>query len=342
MGKRSTVYNNIVTEEKLKLVNEENIELMDEWVEYLQSIDRSPKTINGYINDFRIWMVWSLENNKNKCFFNITKRDVIKFQNYCLNLGHSPSRVRRLRSTLSSISNYIENILDEDVPDFKNVVNKVPAPSLTTVREKLVLSMEQFEELLEKLVNDEQYQIACALALAGFSGARKSELSRFKMWYFDEENVSNGLYQTPEKIKTKGRGSHGKMLTKWTIKKYFEPYLILWKDYREKNGIDSEWLFVTKDSNGNYIQAKVSTMNSWADIISRYLGETYYFHSSRHLFVTNLVRAQVPSQIIKEIVGWNGIELISTYSDIEASEEFGKYFSDDGIKESQEGSINNI
>jgi integrase len=341
MGKRSTVYNNIVGD-KYELVNEDNQELLEEWKEYMTSVDRSQKTIRGYESDYKIWAVFCYENCKDKYFVDITKRDIIKFQNYCLKLGHSPSRVRRLRSTLSSLSNYIENILDDEYPDFRNIINKIEAPSLTTVREKLVLSMDQFEELLGKLVEDKHYQEACALALAGFSGARKSELYRFKVSYFDDKNIKNGLYENPEKIKTKGRGNNGKMLTKWTIRKYFEPYLKLWIEQREIDNINSEWLFVTKDSNRDYIQAKVSTLNSWADTISKYLGERYYFHSSRHLFVTNLVRAQIPSQIIKEIVGWNGIELISTYSDIEASEEFSKYFSDEGIKESTEGSINNL
>ena len=74
----------------------------------------------------KIFLVWILEYAKNKEFVDINKRDLIKFQGYCLNtLGHSPNRVRTMRSAISSLSIYIENILDDVYPDFRNIVNKI-------------------------------------------------------------------------------------------------------------------------------------------------------------------------------------------------------------------------
>jgi integrase len=341
MGKRSTVYNNIVGD-KYELVNEDNQELLEEWKEYMTSVDRSQKTIDSYSGDFKIWCVWNFENNKDKFFVEITKRDVIKFQNYCLKLGHSPSRVRRLRSTLSSLSNYIENILDDDFPNFRNIINKIEAPSLTKVREKLVLSEEEVIKLLDGLVENGYIQQACYFALAAYCGARKSELLRFKIDFFNDEFVENGLYATPEKIKTKGRGTNGKMLTKYTIKKYFDPYLELWKVERDRLEIDSEWLFVTKE-NHEWVGAKISTANSFADTASKILGDTVYSHSFRHALCTALYHANIPAEIVKDLFGWAGVGMVSLYTDVEGSDEFGKYFGDDGVKEnSDNGSLNNL
>ena len=56
---RTTVYNNITTEEKIAKINENNIWLIDEFLEYLASVDRSPKTINAYRNDLHIFFVWN-------------------------------------------------------------------------------------------------------------------------------------------------------------------------------------------------------------------------------------------------------------------------------------------
>lgn len=42
---RKTVYNNITSEEKLAKVNPENIQLGDDFLEYLTSIDRAKTTV---------------------------------------------------------------------------------------------------------------------------------------------------------------------------------------------------------------------------------------------------------------------------------------------------------
>ena len=65
---RSTVYNNIVTPEKLSQVNPENIQLGKDFLEYLSSVDRSKTTIDAYANDLKIFWVWLLENCNNKFF----------------------------------------------------------------------------------------------------------------------------------------------------------------------------------------------------------------------------------------------------------------------------------
>ena len=82
---RFTVYNHIVTDEKYAKINKDNIELMDDWIEYLQSIDRAPQTLHAYRNDLKVFFTWNLEFNGNKFFPDLTKREVAKFQNHALN-----------------------------------------------------------------------------------------------------------------------------------------------------------------------------------------------------------------------------------------------------------------
>jgi integrase len=305
---------------------------LKEWVAYLNGTSKSDETIKQYVNNFKIWAVWNMENANDKFFTDMTKRDIINFQGYCLNdLKHSPARVRSLRSMLSSLSNYVEAILDDEYPKFRNIINKIEAPVLEKVREKLVMETSEVEKLLQDLIDKKKYQQACYFALAVYSGARKSELLRFKVDFFQDEYIKNGLYCTPEKVKTKGRSKLGKQLTKYTIAKFFRPFLDLWLEERKRLGIESEWLFVTKDKDGKYIQAKVSTANSWARMISGVLEEDMYFHSCRHNLCTYLVAANIPAEIIRELFGWSSQDLIRVYSDREASEDFNKYFSDDGV-----------
>jgi len=336
---RTTQYNHITTPELINKIYEENKELYEDFLSYLSSIDRSIRTINSYRSDLEIFFVWNLEHNKNKDFITITKREFSKFQDYALNTWMwSPNRVRRVKSTISSLSNYIENILDEEIKfkGYRSIIKKIENPVNEPVREKTIVSEEEIDKLLSDLVLSEDYQKACVVSLAAMSGARKSELLRFKVDFFKEENVVfNSLFKTP-KIITKGRGK-GKLLNKYVLLD-FKYYFDLWMKKRSELGIENEWLFVTKHNN-EWLQMKVSTLDGWVVGFTTMLGSPFYFHMLRHYLCTKLSKLMLPPAIIKEYFGWNSQEMIQHYDDRDASEDFGKYFTKDGIVEGKEGSI---
>ena len=338
---RKTVYNDIVNDELYGQVNPDNKLLLEEFLQYMQSIGRSELTIINYKSDIKIHYMWNLNNNKNNHFTEITKRNVMQYQNWLMNtLNLSPSRVRRLRSSLSSMSNFIETVLDDDFPNFRNIINTIPAPDSQPVREKTVFEDEELEELLNILTEKEMHQEACALALAMNSGARKAELGRFKVDFFTPDNIVHGsLYRTPEKIRTKGRG--GKMLTKYILVAPFQPYLDRWMEERKSLNIDSEYLLVTK-SEGEWSQIKVSTLDSWAQRFNQYIDKHFYWHSNRHYFTTNLSKSNIPAEVIKQIVGWDSVEMVATYNDTSIDDELGKYFDEGGIKEVEQKSLSDL
>lgn len=55
MAGRSTVYNSITSPEKLENCNKFNIELGNEFIDYLKSVDRAETTIKQYISDLNIF-----------------------------------------------------------------------------------------------------------------------------------------------------------------------------------------------------------------------------------------------------------------------------------------------
>lgn len=262
---RKTVYNNIATDEKMAQVNPENIQLGNDFIEYLTSIDRAKSTIESYKADLRVIWILILDLANNRFFVELSKRDIVKIQNHCLNVfGWSPARMRRVKSTMSSLSNYVESMLDDEFEDYRPIVRKIENPPACAVREKTVLEDKQLENLLEYLVEKKKYDKACMLAMAMHNGRRKSELPRMKASYFTEENIIYGsLYRTPETVTTKGRGSRGKQLTIYTLKNGFQKYLDLWLKYREEHNITSEWLIPRKE-NGVYLdeQVPITTMDS--------------------------------------------------------------------------------
>jgi len=338
---RSTVYNQITTPELIKQIHKENIKLYEDFLSYLASINRSVRTIDSYRNDLEIFFCWNFNENNNKDFIDITKREFARFQNHALNTWEwSPKRTRRVKSTLSSLSNYIENILDEEpkYKEYRSIVRKIEDPSNVAVREKTVVSDDEIDRLLSVLVEQREYQKACVVALAAMSGARKSELLRFKVEFFVDENIIfDSLYKTP-KIITKGRGK-GTLLHKYVLLD-FKYYLDLWLEHRKELGIDSEWLFVSKQD-GEWNQMKISTLDSWTNKFTKILGASFYFHMLRHYLCTKLLKLSLPQNIVQEYFGWSSAEMLNIYNDIDASDEFGKYFTKDGIQ-GKEGSLGDL
>ena len=327
---RKTKMNNITTPELLQQVNPKNIQLLKDFLSYLKAVQRSETTIHGYENDIQIAWVWCLQNNDNKYFIDWSKRNVLAYQNWLLGDNeNSPARVRRLKAALSSLSNYIVSVLDDEYPNFKNIINKVENPVNQPVREKTVWEDSELEELLDKLTERKKYEQACYLALAMYSGRRKSELCRFKTSDFSKENlVCGGALYKSSPIRTKGRGG-GKYIPCYTLAKKFQPYLDAWLDTREKMNIESEWLF--PDKNNPSESVKTSTVNSWSNTFSRLAGRPAYIHSLRHYFTTSLAKAGIPDGVIQSIIAWDSSDMVRLYTDLDADEQIGMYFKDGEI-----------
>lgn len=329
---RETVVNKIVTKHDFNNVIPENKQLMYDFLDYLKAVDRSTNTIHQYENDLKIFFCYNLVYNDNKKFVEITKRDFMKFQSHALNEWKwSSSRLRRVKACISSLSNYIECILDEE-PEFTgyhSIIHKIESPILKPRREKTILSDNEINIVLDTLVKNEQYQCACIFALAAFSGARRSELLRFKVHYFDDENIMENaaLYRTPEKIVTKGRGSSGKSLYKYTLLD-FKKYYDLWINERRKRGIESEMLFVNK----NGLPLSKASLTDFAKDITDILNKPFYFHSLRHQLCTRLFKLGLPADVIQEYFGWDSLDMTSIYNDNDVTDSFGKYFTKEGIK----------
>nr|DAF82083.1 MAG TPA: Integrase [Bacteriophage sp.] len=327
---RKTKMNNITTPELLQQVNPKNIQLLKDFLSYLKAVQRSETTIHGYENDIQIAWVWCLQNNDNKYFIDWNKRNILAYQNWLLGDNeNSPARVRRLKAALSSLSNYIVSVLDDEYPNFKNIINKVENPVNQPVREKTVWEDSELEELLDKLTERKKYEQACYLALAMYSGRRKSELCRFKTSDFSKENlVCGGALYKSSPIKTKGRGG-GKYIPCYTLAKKIQPYLDAWLDTREKMNIESEWLF--PDKNNPSESVKTSTVNSWSNTFSRLAGRPAYIHSLRHYFTTSLAKAGIPDGVIQSIIAWESSDMVRLYTDLDADEQIGMYFKDGEI-----------
>lgn len=343
---RTTVYNEITSAEKLKSVNPDNIQLEEDFLEYLTSIDRAKSTIKQYKANLHVFWCWNLEYNKNIFFVDLTKRQIAKFQSHALNEWNwSPRRIRTVKATISSLSNYIETILDDEYEGYKPIVRKIESPADEAIREKSVFDNEDIQPLLDELVEKQQYMKACFLALALYSGRRKAELTRFKVSYFQDENLICGgaLYKTPEKMVTKGRGQRGKLLDVYVLAKQFKPYLDFWIKKRNELGITSDWLF-PKFKDGEWIDEhiEISMIDSWSRTFSNMLGRPFYPHALRHAFCTNLLEQNLPESVVQTIIGWSSSDMVRLYDDRTADSQLEKFFGAEGIKDIKKTELNDL
>ena len=352
MGRRM-YYQLIATPEKMALVNPANIALRDDFINYMKSLQRSEGTIVGYKSDLNIVLVYILEHCDNIDFAKVKKRQWVGLQSWLIDEHkNSPARVRRIKACVSSLSNYIVNVLQEDgepgFENFRSTIRTIESPRNEPVREKTILTDEDCEYVLKTLVDQKDYEQACFFALAIYSGRRKSELLRYKVEYFNDDHlICNGaLYSTIETIKTKGSGVNGKQIVCYCLAKPFKPYFDLWMQERERLGIESPWLFPNR--NDPLEQRGISSANVWAEKISVILtlfrgkNTTFYCHSARHRLVTMLSKLKVPHAVIKEFINWSDISMVAVYDDNDMTDRFADYFTPDGIKGQESKSLSDL
>ena len=314
---RSTVYNDgLVTDEKWERVSKQNKDLLKDFLDYCKASNKSPATRYQYQQQLKIFFCYLCDNCDNKFFVDLKKRDLIKFSLWLQSdLKVSGSRISTLRSCISSLSSYIEKVLDDEYPTFRNISSVIEISNREPVRDKTIMSQQEMEACLNELVKQKKYQIACYFALLVASGMRKSEAIQMKVSFFEEKNkVLGGMFYLTPFIRTKGKGEQGKQLQKYVAVKLFQPYLDLWLKERKEKGIQNEDLFVTyKD--GNYVPAGVSTVNSWALKIGQITNLDYYNHSSRHFFTTYMKENGFSDSYIQTLVGWASLDMVRRYDD---------------------------
>lgn len=321
---RKTFRNQITSPELWEQVNADTKKLVARFLKE-KSMRSSDGTVAGYESDLHIFLIWNLLENDNKHFTEIRKIEFSDFFSYAIeNLKWGSSRFSRMKSVLSSFSNFIEKYFDESYKDFRNqILKSVESLPKNAVREKTILSEEQVNYIFSKLKENNEIQIACWFALAIASGSRFAELLRFTVDNIDENNLVFGdiFIETNRAIRTKGRGRAGKLLKKYIVKDMFLPYYKVWLEERakilKKNNKEHDFIFIKE--NGDPATEYVARY--WVSKIEEYLGGIpFYPHATRHFLVTYLSRIGLHGDLIIELMGWTAADMLKIYCDLSAKD----------------------
>ena len=326
---RKTVYNDDLSKE-WQVVNKKNQKLLNEFIRYCISNDKSPQTCSQYESQLKVFFCWNYRENEDKFFVDIKKRELVDFFGWGREVGWSPCRLASLRAVLCSLSNYIVRILDEEYPSFRNIVKVLEPIHLEAVREKTIIEKDDIMAGIERLVALGEYQYACFLSLLFSSGMRKAEAAQMKVSFFttEKQDALGGLAYVTPKIRTKGHGARGKQVPRYVFRETFDKYFELWLKEREKLGIEIDDLFVIKSVDGKYQPAKAQNFSHWAVKIGELIGvNSLYCHSLRHAFTTYLKRQNFPTDIVQKIQSWGSADMVARYDDRTESEELDVFFS---------------
>lgn len=324
---RTHIYN-VGVSRNFYLCKEENKRLVNDFIIYISALDRNKSTIDSYKNKLELFFSWNYTYNEDRFFIDLKNRDFIMFINYLkLELNSSINRICSIKSALSSFSSCIELLYDEEYPTFKNRIKNINIGCAQSYLPKTTINNNQLQLILDKLVKEKKYQLACWLSLLASSGCRRSEALQMKVTYFNEEHeVFNGTMYKSDIIRTKGRGCNGKRISKYIIKNSFQPYLDLWLKERRRLKIKNEYLFISH-YRGTYYRGDIGLANSFSNSINRLFDIDYYNHCMRHYFCTKLIEEGIPEDIIIKLFKWSSKDMIKVYSDLNDEVVLDNYFS---------------
>ena len=317
MAGRKTYRKVITSEELTKQINPENIKLMDRYLKNFAT-KRSPNSVIVYKSNLTIFFTWNLLYNDNKLFTEIRKFEMLDFFDFCVTeLKWGSNRFAQAHSSLSSLSDWIENVYDERYPSFRNIVKKIEKLPKEAVRKKSVFKKDELDSLMNWLGEIEKPQEQCLLALIMSSGSRASELLRFTVDIIDENHTAfDELFlETTEDIRVKGRGVNGKYIPRYLIKDIFLPYYKKWLPVREnimnEKGKTHNFLFIRSDGEPAQLSTIRSWMEKWDDVLSKH----WYPHAGRHFWCSYLLSVGLEKQLIQELQAWSSDALVDIYND---------------------------
>jgi integrase/recombinase XerC len=299
-------YVRYATPEKLARVCEANKRHIQKFFNY-KNMNLSDATKKSYENDFNQWLVFIREKYESGAIY---EEDILKllkdedgieemvdliedFVAFCTTvLGNNERRIQR---RLSSISSFFLYLLKKRKIK-ANPLDYIERPSIRAGEKPQIkqtfLTEEQIEEIRKGLkeIGDLQLELYFELSLSTM--ARVNAVCNIKVEQIDlETGIIQGV-----------REKEGYIVDLYASERTVE-LIKKWLDYRKKNGVDCEYLFVTK-YNGEWKQVSKNTIQTiWCKKIGRIIGiEELHPHDFRHSGSSLLFNKGMPLEDVQELL----------------------------------------
>ncbi|MGG3920359.1 tyrosine-type recombinase/integrase [Geobacillus thermodenitrificans] len=276
LGRKRITY---ATPEKLEKVNPKNVELIRKYFVF-KNMNLSESSKISYQSDFNQWLVYIMENYENRYILDIINEDVDDmidlledFIAFCTSvLGNNERRIQRRMSSISSFFLYLrkKRKIRENPIDFLDRP-KVSVGEKLQIKQTF-LTKEQVEEIRKGLkeIGDLQLELFFEFGLSTMARANAISNVKIEQINFEKNRVEDVLEK------------EGYRVTLFPSQRTME-LIKQWLKYREEQGIENEYLFITKYG-GQWKKVEKSTLqSSWIKKIGNIIGiPELHCHDLRH------------------------------------------------------------
>ena len=308
-----------ITDEKFSKVNKENRELMEEYLKVSKQL--SKKTRAQYVSCLKQFFYFVYEELKDKVFYKITKRDFMKYMSYMQERGLSSSAIGLRKSSVSSFCNYIENVVMDDVEEYKgfrNFTRGMPSVGKNSTYDKIKITEDEYN-LMMKVLEEKKHYLGLAWVATAFNvGSRRAEIIQFKTEILNYPIPDGQNYVLSHVVRGKGAGVDGKIL-RYMINFDTLKYMKLWIENR---GHDSEYIFTVK-YNGKIQHIAEGWANELCqNTLSAICGRRINPHLFKASCITYLLEKGVDLKIVSKYVAQhNDTSTTSNFYDLRDFEE---------------------
>jgi len=310
-----------ITDEQWNLCLKENREMVNEYLKVNKQL--SAKTKIQYTTCLKQFFMFVQDELNNKPWYKISKRDFIRYMSAMQDRDLSSSAIGIRKSAVSSMCKYIENVVieddsPEDIKKFRNFTVGMPSVAKNSVYEKVAITKEEYEILLNKLKEQEDYLAMAWVATAFNTAARRAELIQFKTEIINYAIKDDKNYIITHNVRGKGSGKEGKIIQYMVNLEALE-YIKLWI---EKRGYEHEYIFTVKIGNEFHRISESWANNLCQEKLTNILGRRINPHLFKASCITYLLAKGIDLKIVSRYIGHhNDVLTTSNFYDLRDFEE---------------------
>lgn len=282
--------------EKLKLINNENLRLLQKYKMDMVLRDLSQNTIDAYENDLQQWFIYILDKQFNQKVTDLTEDDITEFFYFCKLEGNNTNRMKRRMASISAFYKFLrkKKLIVENPTEFLDRPKHSQPITVQTF-----LTKEQVELLRQKLIEYGNLQLQTYVMFSLSTMARVNAIAHIKwdMIDFDNRMVGNVLEK------------EGKIVDLFFSDEVKELLLTLQAQRKENEINDYGWVFYTARCDETKPVSK-TTLTDWSHIAGSLIGvESLHPHDFRHSGATLLKNAGMPLEDVSLLLSHSSTDV---------------------------------